>query len=285
MSRSSRLCAGSTATRTSRSSSKSSSAVNARTGRASRPRRFCARSRSSIAHAWHPAQLKPSERSIQRASSRGATRSRARTTRARRSGWPSKAPSSSAATPRSWSPAACRRTGASSSTTISSLRQARPRPFLRWTASTSSSSGEAARGRPLTRCRTASSSWEAEPWESSSPSSTRAWARRSRSSRAATTSSRGSSVRRVSSSGTSCARRAWTSGSAPRQRARRAAGRGSGSSSRTGTPLEADQLLVATGRRPNVEGFGLDKLDVRIERHGNRGGRSSVRRRPGLGRG
>ena len=54
----------------------------------------------------------------------------------------------------------------------------------------------------------------------------------------------------------------------PRRRARARAGRGSGSSSRSGQSLEAERLLVATGRRPNVEGFGLDKLDVRIERHG-----------------
>jgi pyruvate/2-oxoglutarate dehydrogenase complex dihydrolipoamide dehydrogenase (E3) component len=35
-----------------------------------------------------------------------------------------------------------------------------------------------------------------------------------------------------------------------------------------GDTLEAEQLLVATGRRPNVEGFGLDKLDVKIETSG-----------------
>ena len=35
-----------------------------------------------------------------------------------------------------------------------------------------------------------------------------------------------------------------------------------------GERIEADQLLVATGRRANVEGFGLDKLDVRLERRG-----------------
>jgi pyruvate/2-oxoglutarate dehydrogenase complex dihydrolipoamide dehydrogenase (E3) component len=35
-----------------------------------------------------------------------------------------------------------------------------------------------------------------------------------------------------------------------------------------GDALEAEQLLVATGRRPNVEGFGLDKLDVEIEKSG-----------------
>src|SRR5918992_3675111 len=35
-----------------------------------------------------------------------------------------------------------------------------------------------------------------------------------------------------------------------------------------GTALDADQLLVATGRRPNVEGFGLDKLGVQLERRG-----------------
>jgi dihydrolipoamide dehydrogenase len=32
--------------------------------------------------------------------------------------------------------------------------------------------------------------------------------------------------------------------------------------------LEAAQLLVATGRRPNVEGLGLDKLGVKIEKSG-----------------
>jgi pyruvate/2-oxoglutarate dehydrogenase complex dihydrolipoamide dehydrogenase (E3) component len=35
-----------------------------------------------------------------------------------------------------------------------------------------------------------------------------------------------------------------------------------------GDALEADQLLVATGRHANVDGFGLDKLDVRVERKG-----------------
>ena len=35
-----------------------------------------------------------------------------------------------------------------------------------------------------------------------------------------------------------------------------------------GHTLEAAQLLVATGRRPNIEGFGLEKLDVRLEKHG-----------------
>jgi pyruvate/2-oxoglutarate dehydrogenase complex dihydrolipoamide dehydrogenase (E3) component len=33
-------------------------------------------------------------------------------------------------------------------------------------------------------------------------------------------------------------------------------------------PVEAERLLVATGRKPNVEGFGLDKLDVTIGRKG-----------------
>jgi pyruvate/2-oxoglutarate dehydrogenase complex dihydrolipoamide dehydrogenase (E3) component len=35
-----------------------------------------------------------------------------------------------------------------------------------------------------------------------------------------------------------------------------------------GDALEAAQLLVATGRRPNVDGLGLDKLDVKIEKSG-----------------
>jgi pyruvate/2-oxoglutarate dehydrogenase complex dihydrolipoamide dehydrogenase (E3) component len=35
-----------------------------------------------------------------------------------------------------------------------------------------------------------------------------------------------------------------------------------------GQAVEAAQLLVATGRHANVEGFGLDKLDVRLERRG-----------------
>ena len=35
-----------------------------------------------------------------------------------------------------------------------------------------------------------------------------------------------------------------------------------------GQELEAAQLLVATGRRPNVEGFGLEKLEVRLEKRG-----------------
>ena len=33
-------------------------------------------------------------------------------------------------------------------------------------------------------------------------------------------------------------------------------------------PVEAERLLVATGRRPNVDGLGLDRLDVTIERRG-----------------
>jgi pyruvate/2-oxoglutarate dehydrogenase complex dihydrolipoamide dehydrogenase (E3) component len=45
-------------------------------------------------------------------------------------------------------------------------------------------------------------------------------------------------------------------------------GSGIGLELKDGQSLEAAQLLVATGRRPNVEGFGLDKLDVGIERHG-----------------
>jgi len=34
------------------------------------------------------------------------------------------------------------------------------------------------------------------------------------------------------------------------------------------TPVEAERLLVATGRKPRVEGFGLEQLDVSIERKG-----------------
>jgi pyruvate/2-oxoglutarate dehydrogenase complex dihydrolipoamide dehydrogenase (E3) component len=33
-------------------------------------------------------------------------------------------------------------------------------------------------------------------------------------------------------------------------------------------PVEAERLLVATGRRPNVEGFGLERLDVTLGRGG-----------------
>ena len=33
-------------------------------------------------------------------------------------------------------------------------------------------------------------------------------------------------------------------------------------------PVEAERLLVATGRKPRVEGFGLEQLDVTIERQG-----------------
>jgi pyruvate/2-oxoglutarate dehydrogenase complex dihydrolipoamide dehydrogenase (E3) component len=33
-------------------------------------------------------------------------------------------------------------------------------------------------------------------------------------------------------------------------------------------PVEAEHLLVATGRRPNLEGFGLERLDVEVERKG-----------------
>jgi pyruvate/2-oxoglutarate dehydrogenase complex dihydrolipoamide dehydrogenase (E3) component len=35
-------------------------------------------------------------------------------------------------------------------------------------------------------------------------------------------------------------------------------------------PIEAERLLVATGRRPNVDGFGLDRLGLDIERKGIR---------------
>jgi pyruvate/2-oxoglutarate dehydrogenase complex dihydrolipoamide dehydrogenase (E3) component len=35
-----------------------------------------------------------------------------------------------------------------------------------------------------------------------------------------------------------------------------------------GDSLEAEQLLVATGRRPNVEGLGLEKLDIEVEKRG-----------------
>ncbi len=33
-------------------------------------------------------------------------------------------------------------------------------------------------------------------------------------------------------------------------------------------PVEAERLLVATGRKPNVEGFGLERLDVTVGRRG-----------------
>ena len=33
-------------------------------------------------------------------------------------------------------------------------------------------------------------------------------------------------------------------------------------------PVEAERLLVATGRRPNVEGFGFERLDLTVERQG-----------------
>ena len=36
----------------------------------------------------------------------------------------------------------------------------------------------------------------------------------------------------------------------------------------TGDPIEAERLLVATGRKPNVEGFGLEQLDVEITPRG-----------------
>src|SRR5256885_101820 len=35
-----------------------------------------------------------------------------------------------------------------------------------------------------------------------------------------------------------------------------------------GEAVEGQELLVATGRRPNVEGFGLERLDLRISRGG-----------------
>ena len=36
----------------------------------------------------------------------------------------------------------------------------------------------------------------------------------------------------------------------------------------TGDSLEAERLLIATGRRPNVEGFGLEQLDVELTKTG-----------------
>ena len=39
-------------------------------------------------------------------------------------------------------------------------------------------------------------------------------------------------------------------------------------SSTAGSAVEAERLLVATGRRPNVEGFGLEHLDLTFERKG-----------------
>lgn len=33
-------------------------------------------------------------------------------------------------------------------------------------------------------------------------------------------------------------------------------------------PVEAERLLLTTGRRPNVEGFGLERLDVAVEKRG-----------------
>jgi pyruvate/2-oxoglutarate dehydrogenase complex dihydrolipoamide dehydrogenase (E3) component len=35
-----------------------------------------------------------------------------------------------------------------------------------------------------------------------------------------------------------------------------------------GDPVDAERLLVATGRKPNVEGFGLEQLDVELSRRG-----------------
>jgi pyruvate/2-oxoglutarate dehydrogenase complex dihydrolipoamide dehydrogenase (E3) component len=37
---------------------------------------------------------------------------------------------------------------------------------------------------------------------------------------------------------------------------------------KNGDVVEADHLLVATGRRPNVDGLGLEKLDIKVERKG-----------------
>jgi pyruvate/2-oxoglutarate dehydrogenase complex dihydrolipoamide dehydrogenase (E3) component len=37
-----------------------------------------------------------------------------------------------------------------------------------------------------------------------------------------------------------------------------------------GETLEAERLLVVTGRRPNTDGFGLEKLDLTVERRGIR---------------
>ena len=41
-------------------------------------------------------------------------------------------------------------------------------------------------------------------------------------------------------------------------------------------PVEAERLLVATGRKPNVDGFGLERLDVTIEKQES--GRRAARR-------
>ena len=36
----------------------------------------------------------------------------------------------------------------------------------------------------------------------------------------------------------------------------------------TGQVLDAEQLLIATGRTPNVDGLGLEKLGVEITKRG-----------------
>jgi pyruvate/2-oxoglutarate dehydrogenase complex dihydrolipoamide dehydrogenase (E3) component len=41
-------------------------------------------------------------------------------------------------------------------------------------------------------------------------------------------------------------------------------------------PLESTHLMIATGRKPNVDGFGLENLDVEIGRRAS-GGRAAAR--------
>jgi pyruvate/2-oxoglutarate dehydrogenase complex dihydrolipoamide dehydrogenase (E3) component len=50
-----------------------------------------------------------------------------------------------------------------------------------------------------------------------------------------------------------------------------------------GSELSDEQLLVATGREPRVDGLGLENLDVEVGPGGNRSRRALPRRRGGLG--
>ena len=50
-----------------------------------------------------------------------------------------------------------------------------------------------------------------------------------------------------------------------------------------GTSVRGERLLVATGRRPRVEGIGLETVGIEANPHGDRGGRVSACRRQHLG--
>ena len=51
-----------------------------------------------------------------------------------------------------------------------------------------------------------------------------------------------------------------------------------------GRELRGDRLLVATGRRPRVDGIGLETVGIEADGHGHPGRRAPARRRAACGR-